>query len=76
MFAILSTVALASIALRVIWLAVLHMFNRSKVQPRECVFFHTQLGNYAACLLIADGLNGLAGMIGVSQLVHRGIAEG
>jgi len=77
-FAILSTLALVSVAVRVIWLAVHRLLERNHAEPspREYVFFHTQLGHYAACLLIANLCIGTAGLMGIPWLVHKGITEG
>lgn len=74
--AILSTFALASVAARVIWLAIrIRMFSSSS-KPQEYVFFNTQLGRYAICLLIGNMLSGAAGLIGVRWLVENGITGG
>ncbi|KAJ7106489.1 hypothetical protein C8R43DRAFT_906126, partial [Mycena crocata] len=52
------------------------MSNSADAQSREYVFFNTVLGNYAACLLIANIVSGAAGLMGLSQLVNGGIQEG
>jgi hypothetical protein len=70
-FAILSTLALSCIFIRVLSLAGLRLLGHD-VAPS---FFNTQLGYYAACLLIANMINGVAGLIGVRSLVERGITE-
>lgn len=70
-FAILSTFALSCIFIRVLSLAGLRLLGHD-VAPS---FFNTQLGYYAACLLIANMINGVAGLIGVRSLVERGITE-
>ncbi|KAJ7183162.1 hypothetical protein C8R46DRAFT_854457, partial [Mycena filopes] len=76
-FAILSSLALLSVASRVIWLALRRFFsNNSDPQSREYVFFNTVLGNYAACLLISNMIIGGAGLIGMHQLMVGGIQEG
>ncbi|KAJ7086107.1 hypothetical protein B0H15DRAFT_845346 [Mycena belliarum] len=76
-FAFLSTFALFSVAFRVIWLAVARFLSNSgDAQCREYVFFNTVLGNYAACLLIANMISGGAGILGVQQLLKGGIQEG
>ncbi|KAJ6570179.1 hypothetical protein DFH09DRAFT_423681 [Mycena vulgaris] len=76
-FAILSTFALLTVAFRVIWLAIARYFSNSKdAQSREYVFFNTVLGNYAACLLIANIISGAAGIMGLNHLLNRGIQEG
>ncbi|EKM78676.1 hypothetical protein AGABI1DRAFT_128960 [Agaricus bisporus var. burnettii JB137-S8] len=75
-FAILSTVALASVALRIMWLALKKLRNPNAAQSREYAFFSTQLGNYAACLLVGNMMSSAAGLIGLQWLVNRGITEG
>jgi len=75
-FAILSTVALISVALRISWLAVRHFWIKSATQSQESVFFHTQLGQYAACLIVAMMFNTIAGIIGLPWLIRRGITPG
>ncbi|KAF8150756.1 hypothetical protein B0H34DRAFT_824442 [Crassisporium funariophilum] len=75
-FAILSTLALVSVALRIIWLAIQRYWLHPSTESQEYVFFHTQLGQYAACLLIAMIFNTVAGIIGIPWLFQRGITEG
>ncbi|KAJ7746652.1 hypothetical protein B0H16DRAFT_1375950 [Mycena metata] len=76
-FAILSSLALLSVASRVIWLALRRFFSKNpEPQTREYVFFNTVLGNYAACLLISNMVIGAAGMMGLRQLMAGGIQEG
>ncbi|KAJ7758865.1 hypothetical protein DFH07DRAFT_818108 [Mycena maculata] len=77
-FAILSTLALLTVAFRVIWLAIAKLMSKSTVdaQSREYIFFNTVLGNYAGCLLIANMINGVAGIMGLHQLIGGGIQEG
>ncbi|KAJ7242799.1 hypothetical protein B0H12DRAFT_1236673 [Mycena haematopus] len=76
-FAILSALALLSVALRVIFLAVRRFFSSlPERDSREYVFFNTVLGNYAVCLLISNIINSIAGIMGLDQLMHRGIQEG
>ncbi|KAF9466546.1 hypothetical protein BDZ94DRAFT_1306142 [Collybia nuda] len=75
-FAILSTFALASVVVRVIWLATRRLVSSSDTEPQEYVFFNTQLGRYAVCLLIGNMFNGVAGLIGVRWLVEGVITQG
>jgi hypothetical protein len=76
-FAILSALALLSVALRVIFLALRRFFSSSpNADSREYVFFNTVLGNYAACLLISNIINSIAGIMGLKQLLNGGIQEG
>ncbi|KAJ6631037.1 hypothetical protein B0H10DRAFT_1866480 [Mycena sp. CBHHK59/15] len=76
-FAILSTFALLTVAFRVIWLALARWMSKTAdAQSREYVFFNTVLGNYAACLLIANIISGAAGIMGLDQLIAGGIQEG
>ncbi|KAF9036172.1 hypothetical protein BJ165DRAFT_619287 [Panaeolus papilionaceus] len=74
-FALLSTIALVSVAIRIIYLAVQMAFGENRAQPQEYVFFNTQLGQYAACLLVAMIFNTAAGVIGFPWLLQRGITE-
>jgi hypothetical protein len=66
--AILSLLVLLVVAFRVIWLA--------RRPSRERVFFTSVLGNYAACLLLANVVTGVAGVMGLHATVKRGIEEG
>jgi hypothetical protein len=75
-FAILSTFSLASVAVRVIWLAIRRHLSPNGAEPKEYIFFNTQLGHYAICLLIANMLNGAAGLIGLRWLSEKGITGG
>ncbi|KAJ3516138.1 hypothetical protein NLJ89_g1317 [Agrocybe chaxingu] len=75
-FAFLSTLALVSVALRVIWLAIQRYWFKRIEKPQEYVFFDTQLGQYAACLIIAMMFNTIAGIIGMPWLFMRGVTEG
>ncbi|PPQ98759.1 hypothetical protein CVT24_003456 [Panaeolus cyanescens] len=75
-FALLSTLALVSVAIRIIYLAIQMAFGENRAQPQEYVFFNTQLGQYAACLLVAMIFNTAAGVIGFPWLFQRGITEG
>ncbi|ESK86602.1 hypothetical protein Moror_9746 [Moniliophthora roreri MCA 2997] len=74
-FAILSSIALLSIILRGIWLVGLRLCGRNISQYRDYIFFNTQLGYYAACLLIANSFNSVAGLMGLPFLIQRGITE-
>ena len=74
--AILSTLALFTIIVRVVWLAVLRFYKQNISQTKEYVFFHTQLGYYAACLLVANMFSSAAGVMGVPYLVQRYIQQG
>ncbi|KAF9470914.1 hypothetical protein BDN70DRAFT_888629 [Pholiota conissans] len=76
-FALLSALALASVLLRAAWLAIrLIWFNNSPTQVQEVVFFQTQLGSYASCLIIGLMLNSVAGIIGFQWLLQRGVTDG
>ncbi|TFK72979.1 hypothetical protein BDN72DRAFT_894414 [Pluteus cervinus] len=74
-FAVLSTLALASVAVRIIWIAVRQFITHNYTQPQEYVFFHTQLGHYAACLLISNLLSSIAGLITINWVSQRGITQ-
>ncbi|KAF6757214.1 hypothetical protein DFP72DRAFT_249870 [Ephemerocybe angulata] len=75
-FAILCTLALVSVALRVSWLGIRWFIKKDGEQPQEYVFFNTQLGNYAACLLGAMAFNTGAGIMALPWLIGRGITLG
>ncbi|KAG5645534.1 hypothetical protein DXG03_005809 [Asterophora parasitica] len=75
-FAILSTFALFTVACRVIWLAIRQRFSSSSSEPQEYVFFNTQLGYYAVCLLIANMFNNASGLINIRWTLDQGITEG
>ncbi|KAF8824896.1 hypothetical protein HHX47_DHR7000286 [Lentinula edodes] len=70
-FAILSTLSLFCIFLRVSWLGILRVLGENVAQT----LFNTQLGYYAACLLIANMINGIAGLLGLPFLVNRAITD-
>jgi hypothetical protein len=70
-FAILSTLALFSIFLRVLWLGVLRFLGESVAQS----LFNTQLGYYAACLLIANMISAIAGLMGLPFLLNHAITD-
>lgn len=70
-FAILSTLALFSIFLRVSWLGVLRLLGESVAQS----LFNTQLGYYAACLLIGNMISGIAGLMGLPFLLNHAITD-
>ncbi|KAJ7650692.1 hypothetical protein FB45DRAFT_23934 [Roridomyces roridus] len=75
-FAILSTIALLTVAFRGLWLVVVRLFLHSDFQSRESLFFNTVLGNYAASLLLANFISSVAGLMGLNQLFDGGIQEG
>ncbi|KAF5359541.1 hypothetical protein D9756_003319 [Leucocoprinus leucothites] len=75
-FAVLSAVALLSVALRVIWLAIRKLWRSDELESQEYIFFRTQLGNYAACLLLGNMMNSAAGLMGLPWLVEKGITDG
>ncbi|KAF8896203.1 hypothetical protein BD779DRAFT_567214 [Infundibulicybe gibba] len=73
-FATLSTLGLVSIFLRIIYFAIHRkLASRHSV---DYVFFDTQLGRYAASLLMANLLNGISGMISLRWILERKIIEG
>lgn len=75
-FALLSTFALFSVACRVIWLAFRQKFSPGSAQPKEYIFFNTQLGYYAICLLIGNMFTDVSGLVGWRWTTQRGITEG
>jgi hypothetical protein len=76
-FLFISTVALLSVAGRVAYLAIQRLVSSEpQPTPRAFVFFGSQLGYYAACLLIANFINCVAGLLGLPWLLDKGITEG
>lgn len=75
-FALISSVALVFVASRVILLAVLQRISRRTCKPKEYIFFNTQLGYYAICLLVGNMITDVSGLIGLQWLLDRGITEG
>jgi hypothetical protein len=75
-FAILSAVALLSVALRVLSLAFWKIWRPDGVKSRDYIFFQSQLGNYVACLLVGNMMNSTAGLMGLPWLVRKGITDG
>jgi hypothetical protein len=78
-FAFLSTSALLSVALRVVWLALSPRFLRNggvKSLPPEASFFRTRMGIYATCLLTGNLFSSVAGVIGTWWLAKRNVVEG
>lgn len=71
-FAILSAIALLAFALRIVYLAVLNVMHRDIGESKEYVFFRTQIGYYAACLLLANMFNSISGLLGLRTLVEGG----
>ena len=66
--ALLSVVSIGLLLLRVIYAALrpLTQGHKGRKDSREVLFFRTQLGSYIACLLLANFLEGVAGLIGFS----------
>ncbi|KAG6909959.1 hypothetical protein DXG01_014228 [Tephrocybe rancida] len=75
-FAMLSSIALVSVAVRVVWLAIIQRISPGSAKPKEYVFFNTQLGYYAACLLIGNLFTDVSGLIGLRWVMDKGITEG
>lgn len=76
-FAVLSTFALVSIAIRAVWLLIRRHLSLTSPQKREHIFFfNTHFGRYGACLLLAMTLSSISGMIGIIWLAQRGITDG
>jgi hypothetical protein len=73
-FAVLSALALVSVVLRIAWLAI-HKDSEKSRGSHEYVFFNTQLGRYAACLIIATMFNAVSGIIGLQWYVQQGIMD-
>jgi hypothetical protein len=81
-FGLISTSSLVAVLLRVMYLVFTTNFTRRsssrsehQSQPRECVFFNTQLGYYAACLLIANLLSDVSGSMNLIWLLQKGVTD-
>ena len=75
-FAILSTLALVSVAIRAVWLLTRRHPFLTASERREHTFLNTHIGRYGTCLLFAMTLSTTSGIIGMSWLAQRGITEG
>lgn len=75
-FAIVSTFALFTVACRIIWLAIGRKISPDHCKPQEYVFFNTQLGYYAICLLLANLFTDISGLIGLRWSIDKGVTEG
>ncbi|KAG6373431.1 hypothetical protein JVT61DRAFT_6582 [Boletus reticuloceps] len=77
-FALLSSLALAFIALRTIRLAAVVFIQRddSTSRPPEILFFRTQLGYYTGCLILSNMFVSFAGLIGFSWVSRSGLSQG
>jgi hypothetical protein len=63
--------------IRIAYLAALKVIGHdSQAGNREFAFFNTQLGYYAACLLVANMFNSIAGLMGLPALIQQGIKQG
>lgn len=74
----LSILSIVFLALRVCYASVRRAMQglRGRRDSREAVFFQTQLGTYAACLLAANFMTEVAGFFGIYWLSQGGIASG
>jgi len=75
-FAMLSTLALLSVAIRAVWLLIRRHPFLTASEKREHTFLNTHFGRYGTCLLLAMTLSTASGIIGISWLSQRGITEG
>lgn len=75
-FAMLSTLALLSVAIRAVWLLIRRHPFLTASEKREHTFLNTHFGQYGTCLLLAMTLSTASGIIGISWLAQRGITEG
>jgi hypothetical protein len=72
-FAFISTIAILSVATRALWLAIRRKMDPVRAKPREYIFFNTQLGHYATCLLVSNLCMGIAGVLDVRWISENGI---
>jgi hypothetical protein len=77
-FAVLSALALAFIVFRTIRLVVIPSFQRngSACRAPENLFFRTQLGHYAASLVLSNVFLTAAGLMGFFWVEQSGIHQG
>ena len=75
-FAMLSTLALLSVAIRAVWLLIRRHPFLTASEKREHTFLNTHFGQYGTCLLLAMTLSTTSGIIGISWLAQRGITDG
>jgi len=71
-FAVLSAVALLAFAIRILYLAVLSVWNRTVGDSKEYALFRTQIGYYVTCLLLANMFNSISGLLGLRTLAEGG----
>lgn len=78
MIASLSVFALTFLALRALWLVASPIFrpNASQRVSKEHIFFQTQLGHYAACLLASNFFTSAAGVVVARWVADGGLREG
>ncbi|KAG8213053.1 hypothetical protein J3R82DRAFT_11445 [Butyriboletus roseoflavus] len=77
-FALLSALALAFIALRTMRLAMM-LFpecDDGTARPPEILFFRTQLGHYAGCLVLSNMFISASGLINFSWVSRSGLSPG
>ncbi|KAF4597468.1 DNA-directed DNA polymerase eta rad30 [Pleurotus pulmonarius] len=76
-FSVLATCAIAGVVFRVAYLHLRHRVIDSEGPPsREHVFFRTQLGRYALCLLLGNFCISLAGLFDLKWLAQGVITSG
>ena len=70
--------ALTFLAVRALWLVTSPVFlpGASQRVSKEHIFFHTQLGHYAACLLGSNFFTSAAGVIVARWVADGGLQEG
>ncbi|KDQ24519.1 hypothetical protein PLEOSDRAFT_1107446 [Pleurotus ostreatus PC15] len=76
-FSVLATCAIAGVIFRVAYLHLRQCVTKSEgPPPREHVFFRTQLGRYALCLLLGNFCTSLAGLLDLKWLAQGVITSG
>ena len=75
-FALLSTFALVSVAIRAVWLLIRQHPFLTASEKRQHTFLNTHFGQYGTCLLLAMSLSTTSGIIGIAWLAQGGITEG
>jgi hypothetical protein len=76
--ALLSTLVLSFVLLRVAWTVSASTFKRTPYQEfsREAFFFRSQLGQYATCLLVSNWIRAVSGMIDADWITAGGVKAG
>jgi hypothetical protein len=77
-FALLSLSALTLVLIRVTWIGLAAIFRRTAVEnlTREGLFFKSQLGAFAGCLLLANMFTAVSGVLEITWVALDGVEHG